>query len=159
MGAELLAALDAMRWHTGYVVTGYGVRIGVRVNRAALARQLQQRVTPGTRIAANPSGGPVSRIVSFVDGGSRSSADTPRYNVHANGGLVSRADDVTIIHDAYDTQLRVAFAEFSTRKLFIHAGVVGWRGRAIVIPGRSLAGKTTLTAALVRAGAICWPAT
>jgi hypothetical protein len=30
---------------------------------------------------------------------------------------------------------------------------VGWRGRAIVIPGRSGAGKTTLVAELVRAGA------
>ena len=35
----------------------------------------------------------------------------------------------------------------------VHAGVVGWRGRAIVIPGRGLSGKTTLVAALVRAGA------
>ncbi|WP_157871812.1 hypothetical protein [Gloeothece verrucosa] len=39
-------------------------------------------------------------------------------------------------------------------KLFVHAGVVGWRGRAIVIPGRSFSGKTTLAAALVKAGAI-----
>jgi hypothetical protein len=38
----------------------------------------------------------------------------------------------------------------SRRLLFVHAAVVGWRGRAIVIPGRSLAGKSTLAAALVR---------
>jgi hypothetical protein len=31
---------------------------------------------------------------------------------------------------------------------------VGWRGRAIVVPGRSRSGKTTLVAALVRAGAL-----
>ena len=35
-----------------------------------------------------------------------------------------------------------------------HAGVVGWRGRAIVIPGRSHAGKSTLVAELVRRGAV-----
>src|ERR671929_229610 len=34
-----------------------------------------------------------------------------------------------------------------------HAGVVGWQGRAILIPGRSFSGKSTLVAALVRAGA------
>ena len=39
------------------------------------------------------------------------------------------------------------------RRLFVHAGVVGWRGRAIVIPGASLSGKSSLVAALVRAGA------
>jgi len=37
--------------------------------------------------------------------------------------------------------------------LFVHAGVVGWRGRALIIPGRSMTGKTTLVSALVRAGA------
>jgi hypothetical protein len=31
--------------------------------------------------------------------------------------------------------------------------VVGWRGRAMVIPGRSFSGKSCLVAALVRAGA------
>jgi hypothetical protein len=35
----------------------------------------------------------------------------------------------------------------------VHAGVVGWRGLAIVIPGPSQSGKSTLVADLVRAGA------
>lgn len=37
--------------------------------------------------------------------------------------------------------------------LFVHAGVVGWRGQAIVVPGPSRAGKSTLVLAMVRAGA------
>jgi hypothetical protein len=39
------------------------------------------------------------------------------------------------------------------RYVFVHAGAVGWRGRAIVIPGRSFSGKSSLVAELVRAGA------
>ena len=35
----------------------------------------------------------------------------------------------------------------------MHAGVVGWQGRAILIPGRSMSGKSTLVRALVEAGA------
>ena len=35
-----------------------------------------------------------------------------------------------------------------------HAGVVGWQDRALLLPGTSFAGKTTLVAELVRAGAI-----
>jgi hypothetical protein len=38
--------------------------------------------------------------------------------------------------------------------LFVHAGVVGWHGQAIVIPGRSMTGKTSLVKALVEAGAV-----
>src|SRR6185369_4790560 len=38
-------------------------------------------------------------------------------------------------------------------QLFVHAGVVGWRGKAIVIPGRSMTGKSNMVAALVNAGA------
>jgi hypothetical protein len=44
-------------------------------------------------------------------------------------------------------------AELAPRRVFVHAGVVGWRGRAIVLPGKSMAGKSELVAALLRAGA------
>lgn len=44
-------------------------------------------------------------------------------------------------------------AEHARTRVFIHAGVVGVDGAAVVIPGRSLSGKSTLVAALVRAGA------
>ena len=37
--------------------------------------------------------------------------------------------------------------------VFLHAGVIGWRDRAFVFPGPSFAGKSTLIAELVRAGA------
>ena len=47
-----------------------------------------------------------------------------------------------------------AIALQSREKLFVHAGVVGWRGIAIVIPGRSFSGKSTLVAELVRRGAV-----
>jgi hypothetical protein len=44
-------------------------------------------------------------------------------------------------------------AENARRWIFVHAGVVAWRGQAIVIPGATQSGKTSLVAALVRAGA------
>ncbi len=52
-----------------------------------------------------------------------------------------------------ESELRQSVAARSTRRTFVHAGVVGWRGRAIVVPGRSRSGKTTLVAELIRAGA------
>lgn len=45
--------------------------------------------------------------------------------------------------------------EIATRSpyLFVHAGVVVWKSRAILLPGRSFAGKTTLVTSLVDLGA------
>jgi hypothetical protein len=50
--------------------------------------------------------------------------------------------------------MKMYVAEMSRRRVFVHAGVVGWQGKAIIIPGRSLSGKSTLVAELVRRGAI-----
>jgi hypothetical protein len=53
----------------------------------------------------------------------------------------------------FDSQLRLAVAKLAPQRTFIHAGVVASGGRAIVIPGDSFAGKTTLVSALIRQGA------
>ena len=51
-------------------------------------------------------------------------------------------------------QIDEAMARRATEEMFVHAGVVGWRGRAILLPGRSGTGKTSLVAALVDRGAV-----
>lgn len=66
---------------------------------------------------------------------------------------LARARDAEQVLDAFESALRLYVAEMARRRVFVHAGAVGWRGRAIVLPGRSRAGKTTLVAELVRAGA------
>jgi hypothetical protein len=53
-----------------------------------------------------------------------------------------------------DTELRLYIARKAPDAIFIHAGVVGYHGRTIVLPGMSFSGKTTLVAALVREGAV-----
>jgi hypothetical protein len=55
-----------------------------------------------------------------------------------------------------DAELRMYVALHAPDHVFVHAGVVGVEDRAIVLPGRSFAGKTTLVAALVKAGAEYW---
>jgi hypothetical protein len=55
--------------------------------------------------------------------------------------------------DALEAAIRLTIAEHAPERVFVHAGVVAWKNRAIVVPGRSFSGKSTLVAALVRAGA------
>ena len=53
----------------------------------------------------------------------------------------------------FDSCLRITIAEYAVGQVFLHAGVVGWKGKAIVIPGNSFSGKTTLVAEMVKRGA------
>lgn len=59
-----------------------------------------------------------------------------------------------MLESGLEPDLRVAVAELAPHRIFVHAGVVGVGGAAVIIPGRSGVGKTTLVAALVRAGAL-----
>ena len=52
-----------------------------------------------------------------------------------------------------DAQIRTFIAANARDRIFVHAGVVARDGRALVIPGESFTGKTTLVSALVEAGA------
>ena len=52
-----------------------------------------------------------------------------------------------------DAQIRAQVALMAPEHIFVHAGVVAYDGGAIVLPGFSFAGKTTLVRALVQAGA------
>ncbi len=53
----------------------------------------------------------------------------------------------------FDAVVRVTVAESAPDRVFVHAGVVGWHGKAILMPADSFQGKSTLVAELVRLGA------
>lgn len=55
--------------------------------------------------------------------------------------------------DALIDDLHLTIALHSREHVYIHAGVVTWKGGAILLPGRSRTGKSTLVEALVRHGA------
>lgn len=67
-----------------------------------------------------------------------------------NAGWFEDLDDVWIEIES-DLHFRVAVA--ARGYLFVHAGVVEVGGQAVVMPGRTLSGKSSLVMALVAAGA------
>jgi hypothetical protein len=133
-----------IRWAGEFVFGGYGARIGVRFTDPELGGQLVLRPSPGTRLT---SLGKVDRTLSVF----RSS---DRYWIYCDGEMKCQPELRADLLDAFDTHLRAAFAEFSRKKLFVHSGAVGWKGKAIILPGPSRAGKTTMVAGLVKAGAV-----
>ena len=53
----------------------------------------------------------------------------------------------------FDSMIRITIGEHAVDRVFLHAGAVGWKGKAIILPAQSFQGKSTLTAELVRQGA------
>lgn len=141
----------AGEWAESLSILAYGVRLGVRTNRPDARDRLSEHFPP---LWKTTSASWVQRTFSVKFGGNGSS-DSKRA-VHElfedlERGAKSRSLN-TVLEDL-ERRMKMYVAEMAPRRVFVHAGVVGWQGQAIVIPGRSLAGKTSLVAMLVRAGA------
>lgn len=143
-----MSKLDRLVWAAGITFTAYGVRVGVRVSDRAALDAVAGRLPPGWRRSAAPSVGRLYSLISGGDGRFR------RFHLlYAGAKLLARTLDAEAVFERLESDLQLYVAERSPRRVFVHAGVVGWRGRGIVIPGRSLSGKTTLVAGLLKAGA------
>ncbi len=127
----------------------YGHRIGIRVSEAGALERAAGCLPPGWKPAASPV---VDCMYSLVVGGE--SANVRRFNILYRGSArLERSHDLDSVYEVLTGDLKLHVAAASPSRVFVHAGVVGWRGRAIVLPGRTYAGKSTLVAALVQAGA------
>ena len=76
------------------------------------------------------------------------------YSIAADGLQATRARDRAGALRALDARMRAEIALHAPELIFLHAGVAVIDGRAIVLPGSTFTGKTTLVEALIRAGAL-----
>lgn len=143
--------IDRLGWADGISFVSYGVRVGVRVNKPEMLERVVERFPPGWK----PSRAPVvERLYSMIIGGAGAHPNIRRFNIlYGNVEKLLRTHDLDEFLDVFESDVKLHVAAGARRRVFVHAGVVGWRGKAIVIPGRSLSGKTTLVAELLRAGA------
>lgn len=75
------------------------------------------------------------------------------FNLIENGVRTNYSDSEFVLFKYFNSILRITVAENAVNTVFVHAGVVGWNGKAVVFPGRSFRGKTTLVAELMGLGA------
>lgn len=73
---------------------------------------------------------------------------------YLNDKMLFEVADQDVFFEMVNSKVRITIAEFAVGKVFLHAGVIGINGRAIVIPAKSFSGKTTLVAELVKRGAV-----
>jgi hypothetical protein len=145
---DKLCVLD---WPYGFSVVCYGVRIALRSNSAELLEQLRNALPVGCK----PYDGEiVDHVFSAILGGREEGSRVRKFHMlYGNHDLMFRHRDLEPMFPAFDSAFRLAVAALAPKRIFVHAGVVAWNGAAIVLPGRSMTGKTTLVAELLRAGA------
>jgi hypothetical protein len=130
----------------------YGFRIGVRANNARALHAVVANLPPPFK---HSSAGTVDLLYSVVARDPKSTSDSSALSsAYVNGMQLVRSPKFDDIPNAVESHLSIELAQFAKDRVFIHAGVVGWKEKAILMPGRSLAGKSTLVASLLRTGAV-----
>src|SRR5208337_754927 len=145
-----LEKLGRLAWVAGTAFLSHGVRVGIRANDHGVLEQVGDYMPPLWR----PSSSSVVDLLYSLVLGSPGRGPGKGANL-LYSGVERRAcsQSLRYVLVCLENSLEIDIALRAPDRLFVHAGVVGWHGKAILIPGRSLAGKTELVAALLRAGA------
>ena len=142
---------DRLAWTDGVSLVSYGVRVGIRTNDSGVLEQIKRRLPPGWKRAR---AGLAEKLYSVWAGGVSPVSGRRRFSsLYDDDQRIARSRKLEALLELLESSVRMYVARSAPDKIFVHAGAVGWRGRAIIIPGRSFSGKTSLVAELVRAGA------
>jgi hypothetical protein len=143
--------IDRLGWAEGIIFSSFGVRIGIRASHPNFLGALEPLLPPGYKPI---SGSTVDRLFSLVLGGAVATSNIRRLNLLYDGAArVARDRELAPVLKSLEREIRRTVAEGARHKVFVHAGVVEWGGRAILIPGVTMSGKSTLVAELVKRGA------
>ena len=77
-----------------------------------------------------------------------------RFALHVDDTCVASGHSERGLRELLEGDLNLYVAEWARERIFVHAGVVAWEGRALVLPGASFSGKSRLVAALIAQGAV-----
>ncbi|MCG6963367.1 MAG: hypothetical protein LJE95_08885 [Acidobacteria bacterium] len=131
--------------------SAYGLHLGIRVSDASVMGRLPEVLPYGWEPSDDPE---VELLYSMIVGDEGEAGPVRRLHVvYSDAMRLERTDDLELALGALEKDLHLFVGEMARGRVFVHAGVVGVCGRAIVMPGRSFSGKSSLVAALVRAGA------
>ncbi len=143
--------LDRLDWAEGLTLSTFGVRAGVRVNVLGVLPRVLPLLPPGWKKSHRVI---VERLYSLVMAQGCERAGVRRLHVlYADSTRIARDAALNRVLETLETDLHRYTAEATSDMTFLHAGVVGWQGSAIMFPGRSLSGKTTLVREMLRLGA------
>jgi hypothetical protein len=128
------------------VVEAYGARLAVAAPDVTTLQAILGGLPTGWSVSDEAESDDVSWRFAVL-------RDANGYRVIQGDGYEQVCGDLDLAVWLLRTQMRRYVGHHSENLVFVHAGVVAYQGRAILLPGHSFAGKSTLVVALVRAGA------
>jgi hypothetical protein len=130
----------------GPVLQCYGVKVGFRANCNRVLAAIDPTLIPASQICGRQE--PDITYSLFAD-------ETRGVYTASNGvGNLLEAPDLDKLLNDLKVHIHHAIAESATEHVFLHAGVVACRGKAILLPGRSFCGKSALVRELLLQGAV-----
>lgn len=143
--------LDKRQWAGIIAFESYGARAVVRVDDLALVDEVRERLPYGWQ-GTKPRGDELLFSLVTPQGGAGRRIER-RYALYVSEDVTLQTLQLGAALDELESRMQIYVAEMAHDRIFLHAGVVGLRGRAIILPGRSYAGKSTLVREFIRAGA------
>jgi len=131
------------------IIKAYGRNIGFRADQAGIVGQLRDLLPPGWE----PSKERIVRRLYSLRMGEKGGGRKGRHVLYMNARPHEKTTDFEWILERLESDLQLYVAERAERRVFVHAGVVAYGGKAILLPGRTMTGKTTLVEELLRLGA------
>jgi hypothetical protein len=122
----------------------FGVTMSVATDRDEVRDRIHEVLPPGWRPCSDAGDEHRLAIVANERGG---------YTFDAAGARKFEDAALDTALEMMEREIRLRIAREAPDRIFVHAGVVGRAGGALLLPGGTFTGKTTLVAALVRAGA------
>src|SRR5437879_4309785 len=127
-----MAKIDRLGWAAGLSLSAYGVRVGLRANSAEALERLTEYLPPAWEPSSSPE---VDQIYSLVVGGADPRPGVRRFHLlYAGATRLARTHLLTEAFERFEADLQLYTAEMAPEHLFVHAGVVGWEGKAILLP-------------------------
>lgn len=134
--------------HTAIAFEAFGARIAIRTSESVLP-DLRPRLPPRARPITTENYDTAYSVEKIP---SRSSSGDTRYQLTRDGVGIAPSGSLSDVCRELESDMHFRVALAARDFLFVHAGVVQWKGQAVVVPGRTETGKSSLVMALVNAG-------
>lgn len=141
------ALFQSKKWRHVFKIECFGVKIGVRSNNLSMFSRVKNNLSEILPIPWNENPDfDVEHWITILKG----EINPKELTIYKDAEQVGINNSADIIYDLLVSKIRATVAEYANEFVFLHAGVVSWKGRAIILPGKSHSGKTTLVTELVK---------